>query len=98
MSEKPDLSELLKRKFEPVSGWKPATTAARPMSSVKGIVSALERTLQTVEQNLGPFSDEAKAKMREVVGTVGQVADKSGTEARTALSKALAVLAERIKP
>jgi len=98
MGEKPELSELLKRKFEPVSDWRPAMEASGPLGSVRGIVSALEKTLQTVEQALGPFSDEAKNKMKEVVSTVGEVADKSSTEARSALSKALSVLAEKIKP
>ena len=98
MGEKPDVTELWKRKFEPVSGWKPAKRASGLQSSVKGIVGALEKTLQTVEQNLGPFSDDAKAKMKEVVNTVGEMADKSSTEARSALSKALTVLAEKIKP
>jgi hypothetical protein len=96
--EKPDLSELLKRKFEPVSDWRPAKESSGPLNSVKGVVSALEKTLQTVEQALGPFSDDARARMREVVTTVGDVADKSSTEARSALSKALSVLAEKIKP
>ncbi len=98
MGEKPDLSELLKRKFEPVSDWRPAKESTGPLSSVKGIVSALEKMMQSAEQTLGPFSDDAKAKMKEVVTTVGEVADKSSTEARSVLSKALTVLAEKIKP
>ncbi len=98
MGEKPDLSELLKRKFGPVSDWKPASQSSGPLSSVKGLVSALENVMQSAEETLGPLSDDARARVREVLNTAGEVADRSSTEARSAISKALSVLAEKIKP
>ncbi|MFH1117161.1 MAG: hypothetical protein V1792_24850 [Pseudomonadota bacterium] len=98
MSEKNDLSDLLKRKFEPASDWKPAGGSSAPLSGVKALVGALESVMQNAEQTLGPISDDAKAKVREILDTASEVADRSTTEARSALSKALSVLAEKIKP
>jgi uncharacterized protein YjbJ (UPF0337 family) len=102
MGEKDDLSELLKRKYEPISDWKPASASSGPLAGIKGFVSdTLEdvgKAKQAVEEALEPFSEDAVKKIKEVLGTVEEAAGSTSKEARSALAGALESLAEKIKP
>lgn len=91
MSEEKDLSEILKRKYEPVSDWRPARSDTSPLESLKGFFAD---TLETLE----PLSEEAKSKIKTAAEVLEDVAERSSTEARSVLARALEKLAEKVKP
>jgi len=101
MNHKPELSELLKRKFESISGWKPADQAAGGYS-IKAVLQdtlqEAQKTRQAVERALEPFSEDAKTKIKEAAAYLEDVASSSSKDARSFLAKTLSALAEKIKP
>jgi hypothetical protein len=102
MNEKSSKSELLKRKFDPVSDWKPASETARGCGGRK---SFFQETLEEAQKRgesfgktLEPFTEDAKAKIKELAVFLEETAGKSSNEARSFLAKTLESLAGKIKP
>jgi len=91
--------ELWKRKYEPVSDWKPATpTSGEGRSVVGGAYEEVQKAKETVAKILEPLSEEARTKLKEVVRVVDDLAGRSSREARSMLANALEAIAGRIKP
>lgn len=101
MEDDKSMKELLNRKFDPVTDWRPATPesfAARLKSTVGETVEDAQKRVEALEKALEPLTGEAKARMREAASLVEEAASKSSKEARTFLSNALQTLADKIKP
>lgn len=90
MAEDKSRSELLKRKFEPVSDWRPA----KAMTLTDRIKSSVSEAIEDAQE----LTEDAKVKIGKAASLVEEVAGKSSKEARSFLSKALATLADKIKP
>ncbi len=95
-------SDLLKRKFEPISDWRPAKSEPSIVSGIRSVLSdALEeaqKVKETLEKVLEPFSEDAKKKIKNAASILEETASKSSGEARSFLAKTLEALAEKIKP
>ncbi len=98
MSEKDPLSEILRRKFGPVTDWKPACQTESAGQGLKSIIGEAQKGMESIEKLLDPFAEDAKAKIRGAAATLEDVAAKSSKEARSFLAKALETVAEKIKP
>lgn len=102
MDEKQKGSELWKKKFDPVSDWKPARGTSAASSSPRAVLEeALEgigKGKEALTKMLEPFSDEAKTRIKEMAGVLDDVASKSSNEARSFLANILGAMAEKIKP
>jgi hypothetical protein len=95
------MKELLSRKFDPVTDWRPAkqtSLAGRLRSTVGETMGDAQKRMEALEKALEPLTDEAKTRMREAASLVEEAASKSSKEARTFLSKALQTLADKVKP
>ncbi len=102
MNAKPDKSELLKRKFEPISDWRPAAQTSNAGEALK---SFFQDTLEEAQKRgesfgkaLEPFTEDAKGKIKDLAGFLEGMAGKSSNEARSFLAKTLESLAGKIKP
>ena len=88
-------SELWKRKFEPISDWKPAPQPSGNSGGSKSpfdeAFGEAQKAKESLKKMLKPFSDVAKGKIKEI-------ASKSSKEARSFLAKTLESVAEKIKP
>lgn len=101
MTDEKLLKELLKRKFDPVSDWRPAKSASladRLRSTFGETVEDAQELVDALEKALDPLTDEAKSRMKEAASLVGEAAAKSSKEARSLLAKALQTLADKVKP
>ncbi len=101
MTDEKLLKELLKRKFEPVSDWRPvkqASLADRFRSTVGETVGDAQKRMEALEKALEPLTEDAKTRMREAASLVEEAASKSSKEARTFLANALQTLADKVKP
>ncbi len=102
MDEKQTGSELLKRKFDPISDWKPATStfgeASGPRAVLEEALEGIGKGKDALTKMLEPFSEEAKTRIKEMVGTLDDVASKSSTEARSFLANILSAMSEKIRP
>ena len=89
-------SELWKRKFEPISDWKPAprtsgNSGGGSKSPFDEAFGEAQKAKESLKKILKPISDVAKEKIKEM-------ASKSSKEARSFLAKTLESVAEKIKP
>ncbi len=95
-------SELWKRKFEPISDWKPAPQTSGISNGAKSLFDEAfgeaQKAKESLKKILEPFSDEAKGKIKEMASVLDDVASKSSKEARSFLAKTLEAVAEKIKP
>ena len=94
-------SELWKRKFEPISDWKPAPQTSRDSgakSLFEDVLGEAQKARESLKKALEPFSDDAKGKIKEMASVMEEVASKSSKEARSFLAKTLESVAEKIKP
>ncbi|MBI5252489.1 MAG: hypothetical protein HY912_23590 [Desulfomonile tiedjei] len=102
MNEKQTGSELWRRKFEPVTDWKPASESSGaysgPRAMIEDALAGIGKSKDALTKALEPFSEEARTKIKDMVGVLDDVASKSSTEARSFLANILAVMAEKIKP
>ncbi|MCA1961169.1 MAG: hypothetical protein LDL33_10250 [Desulfomonile sp.] len=102
MGEKKTETELWRRKFEPVTDWKPAAGMSSPSSGTRALIEeALEglgKSKDALTKILEPFSEDAKTKIKDLVGNVEEIASKSSTEARTFLANILGALEQKIRP
>ncbi len=95
-------SELWKRKFEPITDWKPAPQTFGNSGSSKSLFDEAfgeaQKAKESLKKMLEPFSDRAKGKIKETASMLDEVASKSSKEARSFLAKTLESVAEKIKP
>jgi hypothetical protein len=102
MDEKQTESELWRRKFEPISDWKPAAgtsgASSGPRAALEEALEGIGKGKDAVTKMLEPFSEEAKTKIKDMVGVLDDVASKSSTEARSFLANILGAMAEKIRP
>ena len=87
--------ELWKRKFEPITNWKPAPQTSQNSGVTKSPAGESFGEDQTpkgsLKKILEVFSDEAKGKIKEMAG-------KGSKEARVFLAKTIESVAEKIRP
>jgi uncharacterized protein with gpF-like domain len=99
MTENNSNPELLKRKFEPISDWKPAeSTSSNVDKMISEAVKTAQKSLESLGKSLEPYSEEATNKIKEMASSLDGVVGKSSKEARSWLSKTLETLAEKVKP
>lgn len=102
MGERQIQSELWMRKFEPISDWKPAgetsAAASGPRAVLEEALEGLGKGKEALGKLLEPFGDEAKTKIKDVLGMLDDVASKSSTEARSFLANILGAMSEKIRP
>jgi len=102
MNEKKTEPELWRRKFEPVTDWKPVAGTSGGSSGARAFLDeALEglgKSKDAVTKMLEPFSEDARTKIKDMAGVVEEVASKSSTEARTFLANILGALEQKIRP
>ena len=95
-------SELWKRKFEPISDWKPAPQTSGNSGGSKSLFDEAfgeaRKAKESLKKILEPFSEKAKGKIKEMASALDEVAGKSSKEARSFLAKTLESIAEKIKP
>jgi hypothetical protein len=95
-------SELLRRKFEPVSDWRPAEESSdvtQTLTSLFGeTVEQAQKRKEAWEKALGPLAEEAGTKVKDMARFLEGAAVKSSKDARSFLAKALEAMAEKIKP
>lgn len=102
MNAQPTGPELWKRKFDPISDWKPAASksgaSSGPLSMISEALEGIEKGKEALTKMLEPFNEEAKAKIKDMVSVADEVASKSSTEARTFLANILSAMAEKLRP
>lgn len=99
MGDNDKQSDLLKRKFEPVSDWKPAEQSSGGVEgAIKEAIKSVQKSLQSLEKQLEPYSEEATTKIKEMTSSLDGVVGKSSKDARSWLAKTLETLAEKVKP
>ncbi|MFH0822020.1 MAG: hypothetical protein V2B18_04665 [Pseudomonadota bacterium] len=92
MPEKPSPSEILMRKFEPVTDWKPVEP---PGSELEGLIATIAR------EALGQVQSAAaniEKHLEPVAGAIEATVSEWSGDARASLSRTLGMLADRIKP
>ena len=97
MAEQQPHEDLLKRRFEPVSDWRPARTAPLSAQIKAAVGGAMDDALKKLE-GLEPITEEARDKIKEIASLAEDVASRSSNEARSFVAKALETVAEKIKP
>ena len=95
-------SELWKRKFGPVTDWRPASGASRSAGGAKsvfddGLAQAQSAAVSLVKM-LEPIAVEARDKIKDITSVLDQTVSKSSTEARSFVAKTLEAMAAKIKP
>jgi len=102
MNEKKTESELWRKKFEPVTDWKPAAgtsgASSGPRALIEEALEGLGKSKDAVAKMLEPFSEDAQTKIKDMAGVVEEVASKSSSEARTFLANILGALEQKIRP
>ncbi len=95
-------SELLMRKFEPISDWKPAGETSDITQTFKSIfnetLEQAQKRKEVLERALGPLAEEAWTKIKDMAGFLEDTTIKSSNEARSFLAKTLEAIAEKLKP
>jgi hypothetical protein len=101
MAERNSTEELLQRKFEPISDYKPCkqTSGAEGLESyVSDAIDTAQKGLESLMKSVAPLTDDADAKIRKMAASLESTAQQSSKEGRAWLSKTLEGLAEKIKP
>lgn len=102
MNEKQTDSELWKRKYKPVTDWKPAgetsSSSSGPRALLEEAMEEIGKGKDALVRKLEPLSEEAKTKFKDTIKVLDEVASKSTTEARSFLAKLLSDTADKIKP
>jgi hypothetical protein len=102
MNDEKLMSELLKRKFEPFSDRRQAEDHTDITHTLKSLfnetVDQAQKRREALEKALGPLTEEAGARIRDMAGFVEETAVKSSNEARTFLAKVLEAMAGKLKP
>lgn len=100
--EEKDFSEILMRKFKPITDYKPASegssSADKLAHFVRDVLDEVQKGGESLGKVMSPYTDEAKQRISELSGAVEEAASKSSAEARSFLAKVLESAAKRIKP
>lgn len=96
MNQKNEGPELLKRKYEPFSDWRPAAGAYR--SVLEDPVGEAQKFKESLKKTLEPLAEDALVKIKEMAVVIEEVASRSSKETRSFLAKTLTSLAEKVKP
>ena len=95
-------SELLMRKFEPISDWRPVEPSSEMTQTLRSIfdetLDQAQKRKEAWEKALGPMTEEAGTKIKDMARFLEGAAVKSSKEARSFLAKAFEAMAERIRP
>jgi hypothetical protein len=101
MAEKNSKEDLLKKKFEPISDWKPC----KPASGTDGLetyvsdaIDSAQKGLESLMKSVEPLKEQADANVKKMAASLEVTAEQSSKEAREWLAKTLEGLAEKIKP
>jgi hypothetical protein len=94
--------DLLMRKFEPISDPCPAEEESDLTKTLKSVfnetVEQAQKQKEALENALGPLTEEAWTKIKDLAGLLEDSTIKSSKEARGLLAKTLQAMAEKIKP
>jgi hypothetical protein len=94
--------DLLKRKFEPVSDERRETARIDITHTLKALfdetLEQAQSRKEALERALGPLTDEAGAKIKDMANFLEATATKTGHEARSGLARILEAMAGKIKP
>ncbi|AFM25933.1 hypothetical protein [Desulfomonile tiedjei] len=88
--------ENWRRKFEPFTNWRPASSSSR--SIIDDTLGEAQRLAESLKSTLEPLADNAVDKVKALASTLEDLAGKSSHETRGFLAKTLESIAERIKP
>jgi len=95
-------SELWRRKFEPVTDWRPASSASSSTGDSKSVfedpLAQAQKAAVSLVKILEPIAVEARDKIKDVTSVLDEAVGKSSTEARSFVAKTLEAMAEKIKP
>ena len=95
-------SELWRRKFEPVTDWRPASGASSGTGDSKSVfedpLAQAQKAAVSLVKMLEPIAVEARDKIKDVTSVLDEAVGKSSTEARSFVAKTLEAMAEKIKP
>jgi hypothetical protein len=92
-------SELWRRKFEPVTDWRPASSSTGDSKSVfEDSLAQAQKAAVSLVKMLEPIAVEARDKIKDVTSVLDEAAGKSSVEVRTFVAKTFESMAEKIKP
>jgi len=92
-------SELWRRKFEPVTDWRPASSSTGALKSVlDDPLGTAQKATESLVKALEPIVVEARDKIKDMTSVLDEAAGKSSVEVRTFVAKTLESMAEKIKP
>jgi hypothetical protein len=97
-----DEKDLLKRKFEPFTDYRPVEPGSSGVFGLKGLfnetLGQAQKTREAFEKRLEPYTEEAGVKVKEFAASIEDIALKSSSEARSFIARTLEALAQKIKP
>jgi len=86
MDEKQTGSDLWKRKFKPITDWRPAGGmsgwASGSRALLEDALEGLGKGKDALAKKLEPLGEEAKIKIKDSIKVMEDVASKSSVEAR----------------
>jgi hypothetical protein len=95
-------SELWRRKFEPVTDWRPARQTSSSTDASKSVLGDplgnAQKAAESLVKALQPIATEARDKIKDVTSALDEAAGKSSVEVRSFIAKTLESMAEKIKP
>jgi len=95
-------SELWRRKFEPVTDWRPASGASPSVGDAKSVfedsLAQAQKAALSLVKMLEPIAVEARVKIKDVTSVLDEAVGKSSVEARSFVAKTLEAMAKKIKP
>ncbi len=97
MTDKQDFDELLKRKFEPFSGWRPAPQSGSGIDAVWEAIQTARRGFDSFMKTMEPYTDQADARIRDLVTQLEGTMGESSKETRAYLAKQLEKMATRLR-
>jgi ribosomal protein L22 len=102
MSNEKQESELWRRKFEPVTDWRPASGASSCTESSKTAVeerlAQAQKAAESFVKILESIAVEARDKIKDVTSVLDEAVGRSSGDVRSFVAKALEGMADRIKP
>ncbi|MBI5568396.1 MAG: hypothetical protein HY914_00470 [Desulfomonile tiedjei] len=102
MNDEKFRSELLRRKFEPISDWRPVEQSSDLTQTLKSLfgetLDQAQKRKESWEKALGPLTEEAGTKIKDMARFIEGAAVKSSKDARSFLAKALETMADKLKP
>ena len=98
MAERNSKEDLLKKKFGPISDWKPKEQTSGLETFVSDAIDNAQKGLESLIKSVELLTDEADARIKKMATSLESTAGQSSKEAREWMAKTLEGLAEKIKP